>query len=105
MAAFILVLPVFIGACVAINPVSLSGNVEDHVAREQLSNVVVLERPSGASFPFPDGRYRSTRSASTHTVNSTTFPLTGDNHHYGLVFYSGAGSPVSSPVQPSGRVV
>lgn len=98
MAALIIILSVFIGACVAINPVSLSGNVEDHVAREQLSNVMVLERPSGASLPFPASHHRSTRSASTHTVNSTTFSLTGDNHQYGLVFYSGAGSPVSSVV-------
>lgn len=79
-----------IATCVAFNPLSLSGNVEDHVAREQLSNVITVEGPSSLS-----GRHRSTRSASAHVVNSSSFALSGDNHHYGSVFYSGSGSPVS----------
>ena len=101
MATFIL-LSVLIGACVAINPVSLSGNIEEHVAREQLSKVVMLERPPGASLPS-SARDRHTRSASTHTVNSTTFTLAGDRHQYGRVFYSGAGSSVSVRIRSSDR--
>lgn len=85
-----LILVSLIATCVAFNPLSLSGNVVDHVAREQLSTVITLEGPSSSA-----GRHRSTRSASTHVVNSSSFALSGDSHRYGNVFYSGSGSSVS----------
>lgn len=100
MAAFKpLILVSFIATCAAFNPLSLSGSVVDHVAHEQLLNVITLEGPASSS-----SRHRSTRSASTHAVNSSTFTLSGDKHRYGNVFYSGSGSPVSKPISGEGIV-